>query len=146
LSPLFDEPGAGKAPRIVGYRARGTLSITIQDVDPAKLGTETATIVDTGVKSGANIVEGVTFFLSHPDRGRARALEMAMNDAESQAKVLAASAGVRLGSVHDVTGPSERSGPILYREDFGLSALAKIEPGNVTTTADVHVRYHFIRP
>jgi uncharacterized protein len=146
LSPLFDEPRDGKAARIVGYRARGTLSITLQDVDPAKLGTETAVIVDTGVKAGANIVEGVSFFLSHPDRIRARALEMAMIDSESQAKILAASAGMRLGSVHDVNGPSDRSGPTIYRDDFALSALAKIEPGNVTTTVEVHVRYHFIRP
>jgi uncharacterized protein YggE len=146
VTPLFDEPAEGKAARIVGYRARSTLSITLQDVDPAKLGAETASIVDTGVKAGANVIEGVSFFLSHPDRIRARALEVAMNDAESQAKVLAASAGVRMGSVHDVLGPSDRSGPILYRDDFAIGALAKIEPGKVTTTVNVQVRYHFIRP
>jgi uncharacterized protein len=146
ITPEYDEPKEGKASRIVGYRARSTLSITLQDVEPTKLGAEAALIVDTGVKAGANIVEGLSFFLSHPDKVRARALEVAMNDAEAQAKVLAASAGLRIGSVHDVNGLPERGGSILYRDDIALRAFPSVEPGTITTTASVQVRYHFVRP
>jgi uncharacterized protein len=144
--PLFDEPTEGKPSKITGYRARSTLSITMQDVDPTKLGAEAATVVDAGVNAGANIVEGLSFFLSHPERARARALELAMADAEHQAKVMAASAGLRIGTVHDVNGMPDRSGPILFSDEFSLRAMAKIEPGSVTTTATVQVRYHFARP
>jgi uncharacterized protein YggE len=145
VMPLF-ETAEGKEPRIIGYRARSTLSMTLQDVDPTKLGAEAATIVDAGVDAGANIIEGLSFFLSHPEKARARALELAIADAEHQAKILAASAGVRVGVVHDVSGTPERPSPIIFNEDFALRAMAKIEPGNVTTSATVQVRYHFVRP
>ncbi len=144
--PLFDEPTAGKPSRIVGYRARSTLLVTLQDVDPVKLGAEAAVILDAGVNAGANVVEGLSFYLAHPERARARALELAIADAEHQAKIMAASAGLRIGAVHDVNGSPERSGPILFNDDFALRALPKIEPGSVSTTAVVQVRYHFVRP
>lgn len=144
--PLFNDPTEGKPSRIVGYRARSTLSISMQDVDPVKLGSEAAIVVDAGVNAGANVVEGLSFFLSHPEKARAKALELAIADAEQQARVMAASAGVRVGPVHDVNGMPERPGPILYSDEFALRAMAKIEPGNVTTSATVQVRYHFVRP
>lgn len=146
VMPLFDEPAAGKASRIVGYRARSTLAITLQDVDPVKLGAEAAVILDAGVNAGANVVEGLSFFLSHPERARTRALELAIADAEHQAKIMAASAGVRIGPVHDVNGAPERPGPILFSDEYALRAMPKIEPGSVSTTASVQVRYHFVRP
>ena len=145
VMPLF-EATEGKEPRIIGYRARSTLSITMQDVDSAKLGAEAATIVDAGVDAGANIVEGLSFFLSHPEKARARALELAIADAEHQAKIMAASTGLRVGVVHDVSGSPERPSPIVFNEDFAIRAMAKIEPGSVTTSATVQVRYHFVRP
>jgi len=145
VMPLFDTT-EGKEPRIVGYRARSTLSITMQEVDSTKLGAEAATIVDAGVDAGANIVEGLSFFLSHPEKARARALELAIADAEHQAKIMAASAGLRVGIVHDVSGTPERTSPIVFNEDFAIRAMAKIEPGSVTTSATVQVRYHFVRP
>lgn len=143
--PLYDDPAAGKPSRIVGYRARSTLSITMQDVEPTKLGAEAAAVVDAGVDAGANVVEGLSFYLSHPERARARALELAIADAEHQAKVMAASAALRVGPVHDVNGTPDRSGPILFSDEFAIRAMAKIEPGSITTTATVQVRYHFLR-
>ncbi|HMY14780.1 MAG TPA: SIMPL domain-containing protein [Polyangium sp.] len=146
VSPIFDEAAQGKAPRIVAYRAKTTLTITLLEVDPAKLGAEAAAIVDTGVHAGANIVDGVAFFLSHPERARARALELAIQDAEHQAKIMASSAGLRVGPVHDVNGSPERTDPILFRQEMALRAMPNIEPGTISTTASVQVRYHFARP
>lgn len=146
VSPIFDEAAQGKAPRIIAYRAKTTLTITLQEVDPAKLGSEAAVIVDTGVHAGANVVDGVSFFLSHPERARARALELAILDAEQQAKIMASSAGLRVGAVHDVNGSPERSEPILFRQEMALRAMPNIEPGSISTTASVQVRYHFTRP
>jgi len=144
--PLYDEPAAGKPSRIVGYVARSTLLVTLQEVDPLKLGAEAAAILDAGVNAGANVVEGLSFYLSHPERARARALELAIADAEHQAKIMAASAGLRIGPVHDVNGSPERSSPIFFGDDFALRAMPKIEPGSVSTSASVQVRYHFFRP
>jgi uncharacterized protein YggE len=144
--PLYDQPGEGKPSRIAGYRARSTLSVVLREVDPVKLGAEAAVILDAGVNAGANIVEGLSFFLSHPERARARALELAVADAEHQAKIMAASAGLRMGPVHDVNGSPERSGPILFNDAVALRAMPKLEPGSVSTTAVVQIRYHFFRP
>ncbi|HRI62930.1 MAG TPA: SIMPL domain-containing protein [Polyangium sp.] len=146
VSPLFAEAIEGKVPKLVGYRARSTLLVTLQDVEPLKIGKEAALVIDTGVNAGANIVEGLSFFLTHPERARAKALELAVVDAEQQAKVMATSTGVRVGLVHDISSVPERSGPILFRDDLALRALPDLEPGNITTTANVVVRYHFTRP
>ena len=146
ITPLYDEPGEGKLSRIVGYRARNTLTITVKDVDPAKLGAEASVIVDAGVNAGANVVEGLSFFLSRPEQARARALEMAVADAECSAKIMATSAGLRIDAVHDVNGAPERPMPIVFSDELALRAMLKIEPGEVTTTATVIVRYHFVRP
>jgi uncharacterized protein YggE len=146
ITPIYDEPKEGKLPRIVGYRARNTFTITLVDVDPAKVGAEAATILDAGVTAGANVVEGVSFFLTQPERARARALELAITDAENNAKVMATSAGLRLGQVHDVNGSPERPIPIMFSDELALRAMPKIEPGDVSITASVSIRYHFTRP
>jgi len=146
ITPIYDEPKEGKLARIVGYRARNTFTITLVDVDPAKLGAEAAVILDAGVAAGANIVEGLAFFLSHPERARARALELAIADAENNAKVMATSADLRLGAVHDLNGSPERPMPLLFSGDLALRAMPKIEPGDVSITATVSIRYHFTRP
>lgn len=146
ISPLYDESEEAQLPRIVGYRARNTMTITLEDVDPAKVGAEAVVIVDTGVDAGANIVEGLSFFLSHPEQARERALKLAVADAERSAKTMAEAAGLRIDAVHDVNGTPERPMPIMFSDELALRASLKIEPGEVTTTANVTVRYHFTRP
>ncbi len=145
IVPLYDEPMEGQPSKIAGYRARNTLMITLRNVPPASLGAEAATIIDAGVSAGANIVEGVSFFLSDPQQVQGQALAMAIADAERNANIMANSAGVSITALHDINGISDRPGPILFNEDLALRSMARIEPGEVSIMATVAVRYHFAR-
>jgi len=146
IQPLHDEPKAGHAAQIVGYRAQNTLSITLRPAEVTELGTQAAKLVDAGVGAGANVVQGLSFFLARPEEAQAKALHLAAVDAERNAKILAATSGVRLLGLHSLDGSQGRLSPIFL--DAGIAATSlriatKIEPGELTITATVTARYHF---
>ncbi|MDC0749347.1 SIMPL domain-containing protein [Polyangium mundeleinium] len=146
IQPLHDEPKAGRAAQIVGYRAQNTLSITLRPAEVTELGTQAAKLVDAGVGAGANVVQGISFFLARPEEAQAKALHLAAVDAERNAKILAATSGVRLLGLHSLDGSQGRLSPIFL--DAGIAATSlkietTIEPGELTITATVAARYHF---
>ncbi|MDI1447872.1 SIMPL domain-containing protein [Polyangium sp. 6x1] len=144
IQPVHDEPQGGRAPKIVGYRAQNTLSVTLRLAEAAELGTLAAKVIDAGVGAGANLVQGVSFFLARPEEAQAKALHLAAVDAERNAKILAASAGVRLLGLHSMDGAEGRLSPIFLGE--GIASLRRattVEPGELTITATVTARFHF---
>ncbi|WP_170319637.1 SIMPL domain-containing protein [Polyangium spumosum] len=146
LQPIQDEPAAGRAPKIVGYRARNTLSITLRLAETEELGAQAARVVDAGVGAGANVVQGISFLLARPEEAQAKALHLAAVDAERNAKILAATSGVRLLSLHSVEGAPGRVSPIFMGDGVGIASLklaTTIEPGDLTISATVMARFHF---
>ncbi len=143
IQPIQDEPTTGRAPKIVGYRAQNTLSITLRAAEQAELGAQAGKIVDAGVRAGANLVQGISFFLARPEAAQAKALHMAAMDAERNAKILAASSGVRLLAIHSIDGAPDRVGPLFFGEAFALRAATTVEPGEITISANVTARFHF---
>jgi hypothetical protein len=150
--PVYEQqPPAGRAARIVGFRARNSVQVTLRGSAPEKLGEQAASIVDAGVKAGANVIEGVTFFLAQPKAVQERALKLAVQDAERSAKVMAEAAGVKATRLHSLDGSSGSFGPIfLERAAFAMSAggadvTTPIEPGQITISATVNAKYHFAK-
>jgi len=144
LQPIQDEPATGRAPKIVGYRAQNTLSITLRIAAAEELGTQAAKVVDAGVSAGANVVQGLSFFLARPEEAQARALHLAAASAERNAKILATSSGVLLGRLHSLDAAQGRVSPIFLREDLASLKLATtLEPGDLTITATVTAQFHF---
>lgn len=143
IQPIESESKGGMGSRIIGFRGQNTLSITLRGVDPMELGARAAQIVDAGVGSGANLVHGISFFLAHPEEAQAKALHLATLDAERNAQILAASAGVKLEKLHSIEGNPERVIPYLSAKVLAARAATTIEPGELTITARVAARFHF---
>lgn len=96
LSPVFApaRPGAQgvepQEPRIVGYQASNTVTITLEKLD------QVGAVVDAGLGAGANRLEGVGFGLRHDEAARQAALREAVTQARAKAATLAAAMHVRL--------------------------------------------------
>jgi len=96
LTPIRDEK---TGLQIIGYVARNTLMITVQDL--SKVGE----VIEKAVASGANVINSLTFQVSS---GKARslkseALTLAVQDAKFQAEVAAAAAGTKVVGLKSLT-------------------------------------------
>ncbi len=129
LTPIRDEKNVL---RIIGYTARNTLMVTLQDLSKVGEAVEKAT------SSGANIIDSLTFQVSN---GKAKtlkseALTIAVQDARSQAEVAAAAAGAKIIGLKSLT----IGGIILPTRTLLAEAVAKdtyIMPGESQITVSV---------
>lgn len=132
--------------QVTGYTATNTLRITTNDTDQA------ADIIDTGVSSGANTVQRVTFTLRDTTRDqlRERAIDRAVTDADTEASATLTALGLNLGDPKQVSVGSVGFQPFQPRFDLEEAApmptatpSTPIRPGRVTVTATVQVTYRF---
>ncbi|HLH00447.1 MAG TPA: SIMPL domain-containing protein [Bryobacteraceae bacterium] len=93
LSPVYNNPGAGQTPTIVGYTVNNTVEVTLTDL--SKIGQT----VDTAIQNGANRVQGISFDLQDRNPPTAQALKAAAVSATSQAAAIAAGLNVHVGAV-----------------------------------------------
>jgi len=130
------------------YRGTHSMEVELDDVDAV------GTVIDTAVDAGADEVDRVVFTLSDGKRSdlREEALREAIRNARSEADAIAAEVG---GEVVEATvvdasrgrvGPVERSGDAVLRATATPAATPAapstgVEPGDVTVTVDVDVRY-----
>lgn len=120
-------------PRIRGYRAMNMVVVRTRDLD------EVGSLIDVGLKAGANRLSGVGFQVENADAVESEALTAAVLDARRQAETMAAALGVRLGNVIDATTSSQPVRPF-YRDmaegvAMAASAPTPIEPGEQTVNA-----------
>lgn len=127
------------APRQLGYEVRNSVRITVRDV--SKVGD----VIDAGVRSGANEVQGVTFDIANDQPIRQEALAAAVQNARSKAEVVAKNLGVKVGVPLQVTESTTRVPIPLYRA-AGAEAAAPtpISPGQMQITSDVTVTFSII--
>ena len=85
LSPQRDYGGG--MPRIVGYEARNSVTVTTSALDAV------GTIIDAATGAGANSVDGVSFILRESNPARGRALGEASRQAMQKAEALAQAMG-----------------------------------------------------
>jgi uncharacterized protein YggE len=146
LTPVYTDfqprPGQQQEPRISGYRASNTIEVRLDDL--AKLGP----VIDTGVSTGANNVEGVDFQLKDDGPQRKAALKQAATDARGKAEALAEAMGMRLGPVIEVTEGGAVGRPIpmarhaMLAESF--AANTPVQPGQLQVTASVTISYRLM--
>jgi hypothetical protein len=130
-------------PEITGYRVTNMVSVEIRDI------TKAGKTIDDLVKSGANMVYGVSFGLFDPTALRHEAREKAVNDARVKAEQLAKLNGVTLGPVLQVVD-RDPSAPSPYqawamggftRDAFAEEANTPIASGEQEIRADVTIVY-----
>ncbi|UQA61965.1 SIMPL domain-containing protein [Polyangium aurulentum] len=150
--PVYEKQSAGtQEAKVVGFRARNTVRVTLRGSAPEQLGEQVASIVDAGMGAGANLIEGVSFFLAEPQEVEEQALKLAVQEAEQRAQVMAEAAGVKAIRLHSLDGSPESGRPIFFESDsFAMAARSAeiatpVEPGEITISATVSAKFHFAK-
>lgn len=132
----------GQAPRLTGYEARNTVSITVDDL--SKLGG----LLDQVTASGANSIDSLRFGLKDKTAAEDRARMKAVQSAKARAALYANEFGVKLGRILSI---SENTGlqPVVPYEarsvDLAQKAATPVEAGELRVTAQVTVEWE-IKP
>ncbi len=136
LTPVYENKQDQTAPpTILGYVARNGIQVTITDFSLV------GKVLDVAVKAGVNEVQGVTFTLSPSALStiERQASQLAIADADANAKAVASSLGVTL------VGPISVSPAYTFQPRFeGLitaAAQTPIQPGSLQVTANVQITY-----
>ena len=140
LTPIYAprNPDSRDAPRIVAYNATNTISVRLENLSIA------GTVIDAGLKAGANQIEGVGFALRNDLPSRQQVLKQAVEEARSKAQTMAEALRVNLVEVLEV---SEGGVSIVDRVEpvFASRAAAATEtpvsPGQIEVRASVTIRY-----
>jgi len=129
------KPGSDNNP-ITGYVATNRVTVVVDDL---RL---TGRVVDAAVGAGANEVDSLSFGLKDPSAYRARALRLAVQDAQATAAALASAAAV--GPIHlvQVEELGSSAAPRLMVA-APAQAMTTVLPGIVTVTASVRAVYAF---
>jgi len=143
LTPVYAprSPEASQAPRIVAYQASNIVSVKVNDL--AKVGP----VIDTGLKAGANEVQGVQFGLRDDTAARQQALKEAVTEARKKAETIAAAANVTLGIPLEIA----EQGVSLMKSEFNTGVMmaraaadmapTPVSPGQLEVRANVTIRY-----
>jgi uncharacterized protein YggE len=141
LTPIYANQVNQSVPAaIIGYDAVNSIQVTLDNL------VSVGQILDQSISAGANQVQGVTFTLSTTAMAtlQKQALQVALQDADSQAKATAAAMGLTIVGPISVT-PGYEFQPVSYnRYATAVPALATpIQPGTLQVTATVQVTYAF---
>lgn len=132
--------GGNEAPKIVGYRARNTLTVRMDDI------TRVGDVIDAAIGAGANEVTSLSFGLRDETGAQADALKDAVTKARRKAEAIAQAMNARLGDVVEVREAGTHQ-PVPYRAEMGMAmradadTSAAIEPGKVDVRASVTITY-----
>ena len=137
VNPNYQYP-PNSAPTITGYTASNTVRLLLNDISKLQ------TVMDIAIKSGANSINRLTFFLRNENSVRAEALAGAANQARGGAEALAASLKLKLGRLLTVEEgqPVAVSPPRAFTfENLQSTNLAPISAGTIDVHADVELTY-----
>lgn len=129
------------APRLTGYLATNSLSVTLRDLEAIG-----ATIDDAVTAAGdAGRIHGITFAFSNPGALTTEARTRAIADAAANAKTFAKAAGVKVGAVVSISETSPRGGEprlmMAMAMERGAAKETPIEAGELAVSVSVVVRY-----
>jgi len=131
----YTTPRDGSEPRIAGYTATNVMQLKTAEL--ARLGE----VIDIAVWAGANQVQRIAFTLSDPAAAHHLALRDAVLKARSEAEVIAAALGVRIGTFHSLVEQDVgQVRPLMRNAMVGQAQSASVtpvEPGLIQVRARV---------
>lgn len=138
LGPRLDYSRDGQPPRVTGYEVSNQVTVRVRDL--AALGG----ILDKAVGDGANTFHGLSFGLADSAAALDAARVQAVQEAARKAAMMAEAAGVRLGTVAEMSESGGGPEPVpMYRK--GAVAMAAeavpVEGGEVSYTVSVTVSW-----
>lgn len=125
-----------------GYTATSSLAVELSNL--SLLGA----VVDTALGAGANRVTDIRFLPKDEEAARARALELAVQDARRDAEVLARASGTKLGPLLLLT--TQRDGlpgfgdGRVFLSSAPPAATTEIPAPEISVTASVHVEWSIV--
>jgi uncharacterized protein YggE len=150
LEPVYNyysQPqGSTEKPKIVGYRATNTVTVTIRDM--SRIGTT----IDAANNAGANKVNGVSFELSDEMAADTykQALKKAVGDGSDKAKTIADAAGTGAITLKSVSESGQYYPQPVYMEmapkaaGVTSAATTPVSPGEQKVQATVSMVYTFV--
>ena len=145
LSPVYDmrpiqNPQPRNEPRIVGYSASNVVSVELDDI--SRIGD----VIDAGIESGANQLQGVSFHTRDDAAARSEALGLAVRDARAQAEAMATALGMQIGGLREIVAADAVVQPPqpYAAARFALEAATPIQPGQVEISAGVTATFFLV--
>lgn len=140
LEPEYDfsTDGGPRRPgenRLIGYRARNMVQVTIDDVE------RVGPIIDAAIAAGADRVAGLSFQLRDPEAARQDAIRQAIGKARAEAEAIAAAIGRPLGPALSVVTNGYGPPRPMYAARADMMTTTPIEPGTLEISASVTVVY-----
>jgi uncharacterized protein YggE len=86
----------GRLPKILGYKVKQDFTVLLESKDARILSKDAARVIDTALDNGVNIITNVAFFKEDESKDKRNALALAVQDAISNAKTIAKTAGVSI--------------------------------------------------
>jgi uncharacterized protein YggE len=135
----------GGQPRITGYEARNTVTVTISDLD------RVGAVIDAATQAGANSVEGINFVLRETNPARRETLAAATRQAMTKAETIAQALGGRVTRVVEsqeggfVPRPSLREEEDERQRSADMSAnteAAKMSPRTPVERGTLDIKSH----
>lgn len=129
--------GDNTPPRVIGYRASNTVSITVRDI------TRVGALVDLLVAEGATNLNGVRFGIRDTEALKQRAIAEAVREARPLAQAAAAAANLRTGDVESITevGGFDEPSPVAAAAQRGGDFVAG---GSLTLRVQVRVTFRLV--
>jgi uncharacterized protein YggE len=137
LSPVYNTRAGDQ--RIAAYSATNTVSVRIDNLGVV------GTVIDAGLKAGANQLEGVQFRLKDERPSREQALKQAVEDARGKAEAMADALHMSIAQVIEATEGGVSVAPRFQAGNLSLAAAqaaaTPVSPGEIEIRASVTIRY-----
>ena len=142
LNPVYGPVAPNRPREIVGYMARNTLRVRVDEMD------RVGRLIDAALAAGSNRVSSLRFEVRDPELYRSEALREATRSARGEAEIMAESLGMTLGPPLEVQGGAELPNPRPFLQSGAERAFAvadtsptPIEAGLQTISARVTIRF-----
>ena len=142
LNPVYGPVAPNRPREIVGYMARNTLQVRVDEVD------RVGSLIDAALAAGSNRVSSLRFEVRDPEPYRNEALREAIRGARGEAEIMAESLGMTLAPPLEVQGGAELPNPRPFLQSGAERAFAvadaaptPIEAGLQTISARVTIRF-----
>jgi uncharacterized protein len=146
IQPRYHFPNQGRQdqepPRIVGYIVSNVLTVRVRHI--AKVGE----ILDMAVTLGVNSDGNIMLTNEDPSQAIEQARIAAMNDARDRAATLAEAAGVKLGSLLEISENTQRPAPYALnaqRMEMKAADAVPVEPGENTYAINVQASWEILQ-
>ncbi len=134
----YDYSRDNSPPRIIGYQATNAVSVKLRNLDKA------GSVIDKAVGVGANRLDSISFGFADPKPLMNDARKSAVADARERAGLYADAAGVKLGSVLQISDSYSQSlGPVpmMARMEATDFKSVPISIGESSMSASVTIIY-----